>query len=190
MNSNRNQLKAAARKTAAGALLTAAASALLIIGGVLEILDMTCAAMASAAILIAYLEFGGALAFSVYAASTVLSLIFLPMASSVFYFALVLGYYPILKITLDKKLYGKRFLRMAVKFLCFNSACALILFLFVKIYGFDALMSELELGSLSSFSAFIFAALLNVFLVMYDFLTGYVTVIYIKMLRPRIFCKK
>ena len=187
MKQSRNRLKTAVRKTATGAILSAAAAALLIMGAVLEILDMTCAAVASAAVLIAYIEFGAATAFSVYAASSVLTLILMPMASSVFYFVIALGYYPVLKLFVDRKLSKHKLLRMAVKFAAFNAACALILFIFTKLYGLDTVMAELNMGK---FSFGILAAVLNVFLVMYDLLIGYVTVIYIKLLRPRIFPRK
>jgi len=187
LKQSRSRLKNTVRKTATCAILSAAATALLIMGGILEILDMTCAAIASAAILVAYVEFGTSAAFLVYATSSVLSLILMPMTSSAFYFVIALGYYPVLKFFVDRKLAKHKILRIAAKFAAFNAACALILFIFTKLYGLDAVMSELDMGK---FSFVILAVLLNVFLVMYDLLIGYVTVIYIKILRPRIFPHK
>ena len=191
MKKSRNSNRELIKKTATGAILAASATVLLIIGGVFEILDMTSAAIASITILISYLEFGAKSAFSVYAVSSVISLILFPIATSTIYYVLVLGFFPILKFVADKKL--KKFgpLPLIVKFVVFNAGCAAILLLFSKIYGFDTVLAEFELGVITGESVIItIFVMLNIFFIMYDMLLNSLAVIYVKALRKRIFGRK
>ncbi len=180
-----------ARRTAFGAIFAATATVLLILGGLIEILDMTCAAVASAAVLVMYVEFGTKTALAVYAVSSCISLIIFPTATSVIYYALLLGYYPVFKFFVDRKLKEHKILKKILKFLVFNVGCALILLLFSIIYGFAKVISEFEFGFVTgkTVMASLFV-MLNFFLVMYDMLLNSLVVIYIKVLRKRIFPKK
>ncbi len=191
MKNSRTKNREIIKRTATGAILAATATVLLIIGGIFEILDMTSAAIASVAILVSYLEFGAKSALGVYAVSSVISLIFFPTATSTIYYALLLGYYPVLKFTVDRKLKKIKILPTFIKFLVFNAGCALILFLFSKIYGLDAVLTEFELGAITGetviFTVFI---MLNIFFIMFDMLLNSLAVIYVKLLRKRIFGRK
>lgn len=190
MKETRQKNQNTARKTAMGAVLAALAVVLLIIGGIFEILDMTAAAVASAAILITHLEFGAKNALSVYGASAVISFILFPTASSTIYYALLLGYYPIFKLFTDRKFKNHKFLRIVLKFSVFNAGCGVIFYLFSRIYGFAAVIKEFTIGSLSpAVVIMILFVLLNIFLVMYDILISALSVIYLKGLRKRIFPK-
>ena len=188
MKKSRNSNRELIKRTATGAILAASATVLLILGGVFEILDMTSAAIASLAILISYLEFGAKSALSVYAASSVISLILFPLATSTIYYVLVLGFFPILKFVVDKKLKKFKLLPMVIKFAVFNAGCAAILILFSKIYGFETVLAEFELGIITGESVIItIFVMLNVFFLMYDMLLNSLAVIYVKALRKRIF---
>ncbi len=191
MKNSRSKNREIIKRTATGAILAATATVLLIIGGIFEILDMTSAAIASVAILVSYLEFGAKSALGVYAVSSVISLIFFPAATSTIYYALLLGYYPALKFTVDRKLKNIKILPTLIKFIVFNAGCALILFLFSKIYGLDAVLAEFELGAITGetviFTIFI---MLNIFFIMFDMLLNSLAVIYVKVLRKRIFGRK
>ena len=185
--SNRDRIK----RTATGAILAATATVLLILGGIFEILDMTSAAIASVTILVSYLEFGAKSALSVYAVSSVISLILFPLATSTIYYVLILGFYPVLKFVLDKKLKNIRFLSMLIKTLVFNAGCAAILLLFSKIYGFDTVLAEFELGVITGESVIVtIFVMLNIFFFMFDMLLNSLAIIYVKALRKRIFGRK
>ena len=191
MKNNRNDTRNIIKRTATGAILAATATVLLVIGGIFEILDMTSAAIASVAILVSYLEFGAGSALGVYAVSAVISLMFFPTSTATIYYALLLGYYPVLKFTADRKLKRFKALPTLIKFVVFNGGCALILFLFSKIYGLDAVLAELEFGAITGetviFTVFV---MLNIFFIMFDMLLNSLAVIYIKVLRKRIFGRK
>ncbi|MBE6572718.1 MAG: hypothetical protein E7656_10765 [Ruminococcaceae bacterium] len=191
MKKSRNSNRELIKKTATGAILAATATVLLIIGGVFEILDMTAAAIASVAILVAYVEFGAKTSLGIFATSAVLSLILFPLASSTIYFVLVLGYYPILKFTLEKKLSKLKWLATLLKFAAFNGGCGVVLFIFSKIYGLDAVLAEFELGIVTGESVMItLFVMLNIFFIMFDMLLNSLAVIYVKLLRKRIFGTK
>lgn len=151
---------------------------------------MTCAAIASFAVLVTYLEFGFPTAIGVYLTGSVLSFIFSPMSSAVIYFSLLMGYFPIFKFFADRFI-KNRFLSAASKFLVFNASFCAVVFVFLKIYGTEVLLEGLDFGFVSKkvLVVFIFAVL-NIFLLMYDRLILYVAVIYKKVLRKRIFPKK
>ena len=147
------------RKIAFGAILAALACVMLLIGGVLELLDMTSAAAASAVVL--------------YAVSAALTLILMPSATSTIYYVLLLGYYPILKILLEKKV-RKRAFRVPLKLLIFNAGVAAIAALFVRLYGIEKVLNEFSVPGISMPVFLVaFFVLLNVFLLVYDRLLTY-----------------
>ena len=161
------------RKIAFGAILAALACVMLLIGGVLELLDMTSAAAASAVVLISCALLGMKSALSVYAVSAALTLILMPSATSTIYYVLLLGYYPILKILLEKKV-RKRAFRVPLKLLIFNAGVAAIAALFVRLYGIEKVLNEFSVPGISMPVFLVaFFVLLNVFLLVYDRLLTY-----------------
>ena len=191
MGKKQNKNKILIRKTAFGAVFSACACALLLVGGIFEILDMTASCLASLAVLITYLEFGFSSAILVYAVSSILSFILNPIATSNIYYILLLGYFPVVKLIIDKKLENIRPLRMVLKFLIFNIGCAAILFLFIKITGADKIIKEFTIGALSpKYVIMLIFVLLNLFLILYDRFISIVSVLYVKVFRKRFFSKK
>lgn len=191
MPEKQNNLKQKTRRTAACAILSALAVTLLFVGGMIEILDMTAAAIASAVIIVAYAEFGAKSALAVYGASSILAFILFPMSGSVLYFAVVFGYYPVFKFAVDRKFRTKKLVRMLIKFAVFNAACTITMLVFIKLYGVYSLVAEFSVTGISPTTVIlILYAVLNVFLVMYDLLIVYAAVIYKNVLRKRIFPKK
>lgn len=151
---------------------------------------MTCAAVASFAVLITYLEFGFATSVCVYLIGALLSFIFSPLSSAILYFSLILGYFPIFKFFAEK-FFKNRLLSALAKIVVFNLGFCLTVFIFFKIYGAEVMLEGLDFGFISKKALVIFLfASLNIFLLMYDKLIFYVAVIYKNVLRKRIFPKK
>ena len=191
MKYNRQKNKDMVRKTAGGALLSALACVLLIAGGIFEILDMTGAAAASVAVLAAYLEFGTSTALAVYASSAAISLIFFSTASSTIYYVLILGYFPIFKFFIDKKFKKHFFLSRILKFTVFNLGSLAVLLLFFKIYGIQEVIKEFTVSFISPYAAAVFVfVLLNIFLIAYDISLNMLSVIYMRVIKKRIFPHK
>lgn len=92
------------KKLAFSSVLTAAATALLFIGGMIDVIDLSAAALAAFCVILGVIEFGYRYAALIYAASAVLAFLVLPGASKTpaIYFALFFGYYPIFKSVAEK----------------------------------------------------------------------------------------
>ena len=151
-----------------GAILSAFAVVLLVMGGALELLDMTSATIASLVILVSALKFGVGHSLTVYAVSSCLGFIFMPTASSVWYYVLVIGYFPSLYLYLEKKT-GKKWLRYAVKAAIFNIGVTAALLLFIKLYGLSQIITEFSLfGEHAAVTLVLIYALLNVFFAAYN----------------------
>ena len=190
MSKIREKNKILIKKTAFGAIFSATASALLLIGGIFEILDMTSAALASLAVLVTYLEFGMPTALCVYGVTSVLSFVLNPVATSNVFFILLMGYFPVVKLVIDKKLKKSKILRVISKLAVFNIGSIALLFVFVKISGLDYMIREFTIGPLSPQIVFVIIfVLLNFFLVLYDKLISILSLVYVNVLRKRIFPK-
>lgn len=161
-----------------GAILAALSVVLLMMGGVLELLDMTSAVLASLVILVSAVEFGVKHSLLVYAVSACLSLIFMPTASAVWYYVLVIGYFPALYTYLDKKT-GRRVLRYALKAFVFNVGVTATLLLFAKLYGLSQIITEFSLfGEPPTVTLILIYALLNVFLAAYNVFLSKMKILY------------
>ena len=86
------------------AVLAALSVVILLLGSVIAVADLTAAAIASFAVVLVVCELGLVPAFALYAVTAVLSMILLPYKSPAFYYALFLGYFPIIKSIFEKKL--------------------------------------------------------------------------------------
>ncbi len=165
-------------RMAHGAILASLATVLLVVGGVFELLDMTCAALSSIVILVAVVEFGTKYSLVIYAVSSVLSFVFLPVASSTWYFVFVAGYFPALKKLCDAKI-KSRLLAFVPKFAVFNISVSVIFAIFAKIYGLEAILSEFSAFGLSNHAVFaVLYGVLNLFLLVYDMFLDRIELIY------------
>lgn len=75
---------------------------LLSLGALIEVLDITSAALASFIVVIAVIELGGYYPFLLYLSTSVLSFLILPNKTVAFIYILFFGFYPILKKHLEK----------------------------------------------------------------------------------------
>ena len=109
--------KKRAASVALAGVLTALAVVFLLVGSLFELLDLSMAAVASLAIMVALIELDWKWALGVYAAASAISLLILPNAAGVV-FAGFLGYYPVLIVLLDR--IRNRILQYGVKILLFG----------------------------------------------------------------------
>ena len=111
-------MKNRSKPVALAGMLSALAVVFLLLGAMVELLDLSAAAMASLVVMAAIIELGKRWACGVYAVSALLSVLLFPQTATVA-FAMFLGYYPILKVFLDR--IKPVLLQYAVKLLCFNA---------------------------------------------------------------------
>ena len=115
------------RRLAISAILSALGVVILYLGALVEVLDVSAAAIASLLCVLAVLEMGGAWPWLIYFVVTILSLVLLPVKFAAFLFALFLGYYPILKAYCERL---RPLASWVLKMVSFNAALALMLLLF------------------------------------------------------------
>ena len=109
------------------AMLIALSVLFLFLGSLLDVLDLSTAALASLLVVYAVLELGGAYPYAIWLGTTLLGLLLLPQKSPVIFYALFAGYYPIAKAALEKKL--PQWLAWILKLAIFH--VALVLFALV-----------------------------------------------------------
>ena len=114
------------KKLTVGALLSAMGVALLSIGGIIQTVDLSAAAVVSFICIFAVIEMGSSYAWMIYAVTGVLSAIIMPHNMGAWFFLLFFGYYPILKEKMEKL---KKPLSWALKMLLLNVALVIGLIL-------------------------------------------------------------
>ncbi len=131
MSVKNNRLRT--RRMAISAMLAALGVVLLGVGGFVEVLDLSAAALASLLCIYAVIEMGGAYPWMIWLVTAVLSLLLIPNKSpAVFY--LFIGFYPILKEKLEKL---PRLLSLLLKLLVFHGLPVLIWLVFKLFFPAD-----------------------------------------------------
>ena len=90
------------KKLTIGALLSAIGVALLSIGGIIQTMDLSAAAIVSFICIFAVIEMGSSYAWMIYAVTGILGVIIMPHNMGAWFFLLFFGYYPILKEKMEK----------------------------------------------------------------------------------------
>ena len=104
---------------------------LLAMGAVVEVLDLSMAAIASLCVVFAVIELGGHYPYLVYGGISLLSLLLLPVKTPALLFLLFAGYYPILKAIFERRL--PRAVSWILKLAVFEAALALALLLLMRL---------------------------------------------------------
>lgn len=120
-------------KVAFCGVLSALCLALMLCSTVLPFLTYTMPAISGILLMIAALSMGGKAAWLIYGCVTVLSLLFLTDKECAVVFALFFGYYPILKLQLDRL--KNRFAKWGCKLLLFNAAAVISQLLMIVVFG-------------------------------------------------------
>lgn len=123
----RSGTRNATRRMVTCAILCALSVVMLGIGTVLEIIDLTAAAMAAVIVLLVYLSYGARYALLSYAVTGVLGVMLMPQSLAVWSYVGLMGYYPVIKSRLDK---FPRVFGWLVKLLLFVAVMAVCLVIF------------------------------------------------------------
>lgn len=107
------------KKLTLGALLAAMGTVLLLLGALIETLDLTMAALASFFCIFAVIELGGAYPWLIYAVTSILSVVLMPQGMGGWFYLLFFGYYPIIKEKTERL---KKPISVILKILIFNGA--------------------------------------------------------------------
>lgn len=162
------------KAVATAGMLAALAVVILLLGSMFELLDLSAAAMAALVIMVAVIDLGNGWAFGVYLASAVLSVLLFPKTATVV-FAAFLGYYPILKVYLDR--IRPKFFQYAVKLIVFNA------FLYIAL-----LLAEKLLGAGNEWSSlgYLLFLLGNLTFIVFDFAIERLSLFYIRKIKKHL----
>ncbi len=157
------------------AMLTALAVVLLTVGSLVEVLDLSMAAIVSCFVVFLRIELGGAYPYLFWGATSLITLLVMPSSSAGLLFTL-LGLYPLLKAHLERL---PRFFEWACKLIL----CAAILTAYVLVAKFvfllpDAILTGWLLPVFLACALFAFA--------LYDVALSRLIVYYSLRIRPRI----
>ena len=86
------------------AMLCALGIVILGLGAVIEVLDITVAVIASLLTVYAVIEIGGAYPWLIWIVTSTIALLLLPLKTPVLFYALLTGYYPIIKQKIERRM--------------------------------------------------------------------------------------
>lgn len=150
-------------KVAFGGILSALCVVLMFMTGIIPVGTFAFPAIAGILLSVMVIEFGGKWAVVVYVSVSILSFLFAADKEAALYFTAFLGFYPILKKTLENL--KSKFLQFLFKFAIFNS-CMVIAF-FAGTYLLSIPKESFEIMGIYLPWVFLLAG--NVVFVMYDF---------------------
>lgn len=117
------------------AVLSALGVVLLFLGSLIQVLDLSMAAIVSVFVVLAVIEIRGPYPFLIYAVTSVLALLLLPVKTPALIYALFAGYYPILKALLEGRLPAP--LAWVLKILIFGVGAAAAVLVAAKVLMAD-----------------------------------------------------
>lgn len=100
--SNRRNTQTQIKNLTVSAMLCALGVLILALGAVIEVVDMSVAVIASLLCVYAVIEIGGAYPWLIWIVTSIASLLLLPAKTPVVFYALLAGYYPILKEKIER----------------------------------------------------------------------------------------
>ena len=158
------------------AMLSALGVVVLYLGSFIDVLDASMAVIASVMSIVAVIEFGHGASWSIYAVTSVLSLILLPNKSAAVMYAAFFGFYPILKEVFEKR---RKVVSWILKEITFNAALV-VCFVIIR---FLILSDIAEIPTMM----YVFGAvLLEAVFVLYDLALTRLISLYIFKLRNRL----
>ncbi len=142
-----------------------------------------CAIIAALAVLLIaiVIEYGAKWALGVYAVVSVLSFFVAGDKEAVLYFAMLFGYYPVLKAFIEGKLKSK-LVQYVLKFALFNAAAVGSFFIATKLMAVPA--EEFTLFGI--YMPLVFLAFGNLFFLLYDFALTTFVVFYVRKIREKL----
>ncbi len=167
-------------RAAVGGLSAALSVALMFCGSLFYIFTYAVPMILGLLMMIVKKTFSSACAWCVYLSVSILSFIVVPEKETVLMYVLFFGYYPIIKSCVEK-IKPKPFV-YAVKFLIFNSAVAAVELIAYFLFG----IPFFEDGSFSAAMVILFAVLMNIAFVLYEFLLKNFLILYEKKMEKRI----
>lgn len=164
-------------KTALCGVVTALCVVCMMLTALVPIATYSCAMLAGLCIIIVVIELSPKWAFCVYAAVCILSAILVPDKEAVVYFVVIFGYYPVLKLFIEKK--KSHILQWVLKLAVFNAAAVAGFFFTTGILSVPK--ESFSIGGV--YLPWVFLIMGNVLFVLYDIAINGLVAAYIKKFR-------
>ncbi|MCI8441881.1 MAG: hypothetical protein HFG27_05030 [Provencibacterium sp.] len=142
-------------------------------------------ALAGIVLIAVIIENGISTAVLVYAAVAILSLIVVPVKEAALMFVGFFGYYPIIKVKLEKLSF--RVLEYLCKFTLFNVAVIGSYLVLIYVLGIDDVLEQS--GAFGQYSILVLLVMGNIMFFIYDIAVTNITYVYLNWFRPRIMRK-
>lgn len=163
------------KNVALSAVFTAISVVLCLLASVFETMSLSIIAVCGFVSAITLSQCGYKYALLKYVATALLSVLLVPNKECAIYYTLLFGYYPILKVFIERV--GKRWLIWCIKLIFANLAVFVTLYIVVNLIG------PFGIASFAGKSAFF--VLYNIAFVLYDICVGRVSVFYMGKLGKR-----
>ncbi|WP_312641807.1 hypothetical protein [Hydrogenoanaerobacterium sp.] len=168
-------------QVALGGMIAALCVLLMLMTGILPFLSYAVPAMAGFLMVVMVIECGTKWAVLVYIAVSILSLLIAPDKTAAFIFVFFLGFYPILKGTLEKL--KSRILEWSTKMILFNVCIVAAYLLMIYVLKMPEVMTEM--GEFGKYTGVITLALGNFVFVVFDISLTRIISAYILWFRPK-----
>ena len=166
------------------AMVVALGTVFMVLGAVIEVLDLTAVALASVLVAFIYIEIGSPYTWLVWLCTTLATWLFYPHSAMWFIYLILFGIYPIVKGYIEKL---PRTFWLLLKLALGNISFVLMLFGVSLITGLPFINTEESFFGVSGKAIYIVTwILLNVALVAYDFFLTVMVRFYMEKIRPKI----
>ena len=127
----RGERRKATRRLTIAAVASALGVIILLLGALVQVLDISMAVIASLLVVFGVIELRGPYPYLIWGVTSLLALLLLPVKSAALIYFLFAGYYPIVKAALEGHL--PRVLAWILKLVVFNLVLGLVVLLAVKV---------------------------------------------------------
>lgn len=172
----RDRIRRRTKYLTVSAMLAALGVIILMLGSLVDVLDVTVAVLASLLGIYAVIEMGGAYPWLIWIVTSVLSMVLLPQKTPALFYACFAGFYPIVKEKLEKL---KRPIALLLKIVVFH-LCLGALVVMMRLF----LPDLLDMEGLRWLPAVLYALCFVTFL-LYDFALTQLITYYLVKLRKR-----
>lgn len=176
-------MKGYSRKVAVSGMMVALGTAVMLLGGVIPVATFCCPILAGLTLIPLVFDCGGMYAWSAWAAIALLSMMLCPDKEAALLFVF-LGYYPIVKWTLDGKI-KNRWLRRLAKLLLWNAAIGAMYALIFFVLRLDQVLADYR--EMTLWMAATTLLLGNLTLMLYDVSLMRFSILYLGRLRGLLF---
>ena len=122
------QIRRRTKYLTVSAMLVALGVVCMSLGSLVDVLDLTTAVLSSMLCIYAVIEMGGSYPWAIWLATSILSLILLPIKTPAVFYAAFFGFYPILKEKLERR---SRPLAWTLKILAYHLSLGVIVVIFL-----------------------------------------------------------